>query len=390
MIQSVECAANDCKEDSMTHRERALAAMQGKPVDHIPFIARMDLWYEYHRNGGTLPERYRNMSLWDFQRDLGVGIFGFGAWGDSFFRLVHHKTEVTKETVEGATVTTYETPFGTFTCRDRMAEELKDAAGTGARIEYPFKNEKDYDALQFFFENTEVVDNREAYADYIADIGTDGLALPWTGHLPAHQLMIYIMGYQGFYFEAADNPVRLDTLVQALTEQQRQILELAADSPVQAIEVGGNYDEEMTPPPVFKKYFTPFYREARQILARGDKILVAHGDGEMSGLLECLRDCGIQVVEALTPKPMTTIDIAETRKLWADDIALWGGLASVNLTEAFSEEEFERSLEDLFKAVAPGDRFILGFGDNVPTDALFHRVQRVVSYWEEKGSYPLN
>ena len=51
----------------MNHRERALAAIRGQPVDHIPFIARMDLWYSFHRNGGTLPSPYENASLWDIQ-----------------------------------------------------------------------------------------------------------------------------------------------------------------------------------------------------------------------------------------------------------------------------------------------------------------------------------
>jgi len=68
---------------------------------------------------------------------------------------------------------------------------------------------------------------------------------------------------------------------------------------------------------------------------------------------------------------------------------MWGGLASVMLTDTFSNEEFERFLEDLFRAIAPGDRFILGFGDNLPTDTLFERVKRIAQFWTEGGSYPL-
>jgi len=99
--------------------------------------------------------------------------------------------------------------------------------------------------------------------------------------------------------------------------------------------------------------------------------------------------CGIQVVEAVTPKPMTSIDIASTRRLWQDRVAMWGGLATVILTEAFSDEQFESFLEALFREVAPGDRFILGFGDNVPTDASFERVKRIARFWDEHGHYPL-
>ena len=42
-----------------------------------------------------------------------------------------------------------------------------------------------------------------------------------------------------------------------------------------------------------------------QVLGAAGKILVVHGDGEMRVLLERLMACGVQVVEALTPQPMT-------------------------------------------------------------------------------------
>ena len=373
----------------MNHRDRALAAMRGHPVDHIPFIGRMDLWYTFHRNGGTLPSPYESASLWDLQRDLGIGIFGFGAWDISFYRLVHHDVEITQKAQNGLTTVQYDTPYGTLTCRERMPDELKGAAGAGARIEFPFKTVEDYEALGFLIEHTEVVENFRAYDQFVEAIGPDGVALPFAGWLPAHQLMIRYMGYQTFYYQLHDHPDRIESLVQALTEQQRQVLALAAQCSAQAIEVGANYDEQMTPPRIFDTFFAPFYREAREVLSRGDKILVVHGDGEMRSLLEKLMSCGVQVVEALTPKPMTSIDILETRRLWGDRVAMWGGVASVILTDTFSDEEFERYMEDLFQAVAPGDRFILGFGDNVPTDALFPRIKRVAEFWADRGRYPL-
>ena len=373
----------------MNHRDLALAAMRGQPVDHIPFIARMDLWYTFHRNGGTLPSPYENASLWDIQRDLGIGIFGFGAWEETFYRLVHRDVKVTHTVEGGETTTQYHTPYGTLTLGELMTEDLRGAAGAGARIAFPFKSDEDYDALQFLIEHTDVVENFDAYGKFVDDIGSDGVALPFTGWLPAHQLMIRYMGYERFYYELHDHPNRVEALIEALTEQQLEILNLAADCPAQAIEVGANYDEQMTPPRVFDTFFAPFYRKAREILSRADKILVIHGDGEMDQLLERLMRCGVQVVEALTPQPMTSIDLAETRALWGNQVATWGGLASTVLTESFPEDQFEHYLEELFQTVAPGDRFILGFGDNVPTDALFNRIIRVAQFWAEHGSYPL-
>jgi len=198
-----------------------------------------------------------------------------------------------------------------------------------------------------------------------------------------------IHGLSEFYYELHDHPARVEALIQALTEQQRQILKLSVGCPTQAIEVGANYDEMMTPPPVFDTFFAPFYREARETLSSNGKILVVHGDGEMKVLLEKLMTCGVQMVEALTPKPMTSIDVAETRWLWRDRVITWGGLASVMLTDIFSDEDFEHYLDDLFRAVVPGERFMLRLGDNVPTDALFQRIKRTARFWAERGSYPL-
>jgi len=86
---------------------------------------------------------------------------------------------------------------------------------------------------------------------------------------------------------------------------------------------------------------------------------------------------------------MTSIDIADTRRLWGDRVTMGGGIRTVVLTDTFSEDEFEALLEDLFRAVVPGDRFILGFGDNLPTDASFGRVKRIAEFWAARGSFAL-
>jgi hypothetical protein len=368
--------------------------MRGQSVEHIPFIARMELWFNYCLHRGTLPHPYEHASLLEMVRDMGIGINGIGAGAVPFYNLIHRDVAVSSstESIPGAgaqTVTHYRTPYGTLTSREVLAAELQDAVGGGARVEFPFKSEADYDALQFLIEHTVLQDNLDAFGRYVDAIGGDGVALPQCGHLPAHQLMIDFMGYEKFYLEWHDHPAQVEKLIEALTAQYRQIMQLATLCPVGAVQIGSNYDEYMTPPRVFDHLFAPLYREAHELLSGHGQVLVVHGDGEMKVLLEKLRDCGVQVVEAFTPQPMTSIDVAATRRLWQDRVAMWGGIASTILTDVYTDEEFERYMHDLFAAVAPGDRFILGFGDNVPTDALYPRLQRLVRLWEERGKVPM-
>lgn len=374
---------------AMSQRQRAVAAIRGQPVDRIPFIGRMDLWYEHNRNRGTLPERYRGWSLWDIQRDLGIGIFGFGAWSTAFYRFEYDGVEVTRRVADGETVVEYVTPYGTLRSRSVLAEDLKDADVTGAQVEHEFKDERDYDALQYLFEHIRVLDNFDEYGKVVEAIGEDGLALPFSGWLPMHQIMRQYMGYETFYYELADRPQRVERLHEALVEVQRQIIRLGAQCPAEVIEVGANYDEGITPPAIYERYFLPFYREAAAVLHAGGKLMAAHADGEMSRLLALLADSGLDVAEAITPAPMTSIQVGPTRALWKDRLAMWGGIAAIMLTDTYSDAEFEAYMLQLFRDVAPGDRFILGFGDNAPTDALFRRIQMAAELYDRHGSYPL-
>jgi hypothetical protein len=374
----------------MSMRSDALKTLKGQEPDHIPFIARMDLWYEHHNSLGTLPAPYQGASLWDIQRDMGIGVLGFGAWMRTFYRLEHVGDVEIRTWWEGnQRFKEYVTPHGILQSRAVLSEKLRAADVTPLHVEYPFKDVDDYDALQYLFEHTRVVENYEEYEHYLAGIGDDGLALPYI-EVPMHLLMKEYIGYNQFYFELHDHLPRLEQLAGAVTSVQMEVVKIGAASPTQIIEVGGNYDEVMTPHPIFREHFLPFFKGAGPVLHSAGKSVATHGDGDMGQeLLTLMRETGVDVVEALTPQPMTSIDIRQAREIWGGEVALWGGIPAVLMTDTYSDEDMNTFLEALFDAVAPGDRFILGFGDNVPTDGLFSRILQVVDFYHRHSAYPI-
>lgn len=373
----------------MSHRSDALKMMRGEQPSHIPFIGRMNLWYNYHKTAGTLPQRYEGWTLWDIQRDLNIGIFGFGVWMSSFFKRVYRGIEITRTVKGNEEIVEYATPYGTLRNRHAVTDLLKGTVDTGRDLEVLFKDERDYDALQYLIEHVEIVENYDEYAKFVDSIGEDGIALPFTDWVPMHKIMWRYMGVERFYYELHDHTRRVEQLHQALVEQHRRIIQLAAHCPATAIEVGANYHEQITPPSWFERYVTPFYREVAEVFDKTGKMLVVHGDGDMNKLLGCLMDADVRVVEAVTPKPGTSIDIREARALWRGKVTLWGGIPFIILTPAFSDEEFEAYMEDLYRAVAPGDRFILGFGDNVPPEGLLRRIEWIAEFNGNHGTYPI-
>jgi len=373
----------------MSHLSDALAAMRGLPPAHVPFIGRMNLWYNYHNAAGTLPERYQGKTPWDVQRGLNIGILGFGVWMNSFFKKVYRDVEIRHTQTANEETVEYDTPHGTLRSRHVVTDLLRGTVDTGRDTEVLFKDEKDYRALQYLIEHTEIVENYAEYGRFVADLGQDGVALPYTSWAPMHDIMWHYMGVERFYYELHDHPQQVERLHEAFLKQHLEMVRLAAHCPATAIEVGGNYTEVLTPPPFFERYIAPFYRQVAEVFAASGKLLVVHGDGDMRRLLRSLMDCGVQVVEALTPKPVTSIDIPATRALWGDRVTMWGGIPFSILTPEFSDDEFRTYVRDLYRAVAPGDRFILGFGDNVPPEALFDRVEWLAEYHAEHGAYPL-
>ncbi len=374
----------------MSHRHNAITAMRGENPAHIPFIGRMNLWYNYHSSKGTLPQRYHGWSQWDIQRDLGIGILGFGAWVTTFFRKVYRGIEVTHKVENGEEITTYSTPHGTLRTRHVISDLLRGTVDAGRDMEVLFKDHRDYDALQYLVEHTEIVENYDEYGLYVDSLGEDGIALPFTGWAPMHEIMWKLMGVERFYYELQDHPRQIESLHQAMLAQHWKIIELAGDCPATAIEVGGNYSDQLTPPWFFEDYVSPFYRRVRERFSQAGKILVVHGDGDMDKLLALLMESGVQVVEALTPQPSTSIDVRRTRALWDGRVVMWGGIPFNILTPEFTDGEFRDHIEALYRAVAPGDHFVLGFGDNVPPEALFSRIKWVADFNRENGSYPID
>jgi uroporphyrinogen-III decarboxylase len=372
--------------DIMTHRERIWAAIRGEPMDRIPWVPRWELWYEAAKSDGRLPETYRDRSFFDVTRDLRMGIKGN--------RGPLHRSEIRDVTVRvrtkgDETLTEYDTPVGTVSTRFRITPDLERQGVRGLELGHMIERREDYGPVLFMVEHTHIVPAHEEFLAYEEAVGEDGVAMAESGDSPLHRIMREFTGYQNFYYELYDHPHEVEELRQALTEQGERILQIAVASPARIIRHDGNYDTQLTPPPVYEKYFLPWFQHFTDTLHAAGKVVCTHTDGHNDGLMDLILASGFDIAEAFTPPPMTNIGVAQARALWGDRITIWGGIASTMMSLSVPEEKFEAHIRQVLKEAAPGDHFILGTGDNVPTDSSLERVRRVTELVEDLGSYPL-
>ena len=58
------------------------------------------------------------------------------------------------------------------------------------------------------------------------------------------------------------------------------------------------------------------------------------------------------------------------------------------LSTVVPDDAFEEHVVDVIRQAALGDHFILGLGDNAPTDTTFQRIVRIGELVREHGKYP--
>ena len=373
----------------MTNRECMLAIMDGKSPDRIPWIPRLLIWHKANKLRGTLPERYRDYSLRDIERDLNMG--NPSRDGRIFTSKMTGVEVETRSLNKMESITEYRTPAGTLTSLARGSELLRSKGIGDLEVEHMLKGPDDYDVMAYIIEHTEYEETFESYAAYeTEDVAEDGVPLVACGDCPFHHWLQKHVGYNNGYFHLNDFPQKVERLLALMEDIDRRVVwPLMEESPANLLLHGVHFDSNITPPPKFEQYIKPYYQDLSERLHQRGKKLCMHADADSRKILGLIRDSGFDMAETFTTEPMVPCTLAEAREAFAGRVIIWGGVPSVILESAYSDEYFEDYMDKLFKTISPGDAFILGVADNVMPEAKIERLRRISEMVEERGTYPV-
>ena len=398
----------------MTPKERMLRAARGEWADQLPWAPRIDLWHNSNSMRGTLPTPFRRDSTLDEIADfIGGGYHkivpeflkvkssednidrGLGVYR---LRGMAYRPELSGVEREirsegNTTLITYHTAIGSVSCKILYTEEMKRAGASITWISEPIiKEPEDYRVVGHIFKNIKILPDYNNYLEYRKEVGEKGYAAAFANlsSSPMHHIMKEFLEPTRFYLEMYDHPKELRQLCEDMEPYYQQIFSVLADSPAEVVFSGGNYDEMITYPPFFKDHILPHLQRLAELLHSKGKLLQTHCDGENKGLFDLLADSGMDIAEAICPQPMTKVTLTEVKNTFKGKITIFGGVPSVALLEeSMSDEEFEKFMRNLFREIAPGDRFILGVSDTTPPDAKFERLLRITEMVQEFGALPM-
>ena len=385
----------------MTHKQHMLAVLRGQPVERIPWVPRLDLWYRAHRRAGTLPRPYADASLIEMLDDLG---FAYHAVIPDFKALrtvddeahralgIYNLSCMPVRTVfDGITyrviqdgdrqIVEYDTPAGPLSTVTLYDESMRAAGITITHVtKYAFGGPEDYEPLCFLFDSARVEANYDGYSAFAGQIGERGFATAYLSSAasPMHLIQREVMPMDVFFYELNDHPEQMHRLAECMEAYWRQMYAVAAEAPADVFLLGANYHSTIQHPRFFAEHITPWMAEFADMLHRRGKFLLTHTDGENRGLLEQYLASGIDIADSICPTPMTQLTLAEVRRAFAGRITIMGGFPSVGLLkDALSDRQFDGYVDDFFQQLGRGDHQILGISDTTPPAAEFDRLLKI-------------
>ncbi len=406
----------------LTHRERLLNAARGEMVDTIPWIPRIDLWHNANVLSGTLPERHRGRSVEEIHRAEGwplhkvipeylkpekpediihraIGLYRLKEFPYDFEFSADVEIAVDDE-VDGdehMTHVQYHTPVGSISVRHGHTAEMKKSGASITWVkEHAIKTKDDYHRLAHIFGNLTLKPAYERFQQWKDSVGDDGIAVAQALGIacssPMHFIQKTFLGATDFYLHQHDYPGEMAELAEALEHVYNQLIAILVDCSADAVLWSGNVDDMITYPAYFEKDILPWCRKAAERLHAAGILAVMHPDGENRGLMDLIPRCNMDIADAVTPYPMTKVTLEEYYERWCrtGKLTIQGGIPEMLLLEESAGwEDLKNYMDRLFKAVAPGTRFIASIGDTSPPNTEFDRLIYIGERIEKEGRLPL-
>ena len=217
--------------------------------------------------------------------------------------------------------------------------------------------------------------NQENYNRTYEIWGDLGLPTIFMPRVNVQHLYIDDMGVESAVYAIYDYPETVEKYFQALDESHKRLIEVINKSPIEVINFGDNLHGGTLPPKLFQKYVLPAYQNRNELLHKAGKFTHSHWDGDVKPLLPFAKDCGLDGIEAITPKPQGDVTLEEVKKALGDKIFLIDGIAAILFDDAYPEEQLAEQTKKAIELFAP--KLILGISDEISSTGNIERVRMV-------------
>ncbi|MGD9496861.1 MAG: uroporphyrinogen decarboxylase family protein [Armatimonadota bacterium] len=340
----------------MTLREQTLAALRGEQTERVPFTCYQGLLPE----GG---EAIKGLALVRSARVASIDTPGV--------------TVSSEEIGRGRSRQTMHTPWGTLT-REVATETGYGSAWT---MQHWIRHPEDYAIIERVIREAEIVPTPRTIRDARERMGHRGVVLAWTARAPLQRLWIEYAGIERLSWDLADCPDAVEAVLDAMWEQSRQLMAIAAQGEAELIWLPDNITGEVAGPQWFERYLAPYYREMCEVLLPAGKLPCCHMDGMLRPIRDNIAATPLPVIEAFTPPPDGNLPLAEAAAAWPEKTLWLNFPSSVHLCEP---EEIMRTTRELVEQAVGGAGFVIGVTENIPRSVGTRSLEAIARALDER------
>jgi hypothetical protein len=254
---------------------------------------------------------------WQRLLEQGLGV----CEGVVTFRLEEHGVEdAFEERGEGGIthrIRTRRTPVGS----------IREVRSNGWPTEHFVKEPRDYRVLRWIVEHTEVMPQRDGYAELEAMIGPHGVVTVYGGRTPAQQINVDWAGPERFCEDLALEVPELFELYESLRQLFRRQMRVIAAGPGRYVRWIENLDAAQLGGARYARLLTPVYAEQAPLLDAAGKRALVHYDGGLRAAATAIGRAPVPILESLSEPPEGDMMFDECRAAWPDKV-FW---ANINL-----------------------------------------------------------
>jgi len=379
----------------MTPRERLLAAIRFEGPDRIPLSPGLHqlVSKRVQRYGGNRFEQYLKLAEEygiDPIIEIGIPPNCFNSTvGFDYSVLKDVKVEI-KEDVKSNAIyyrRKFETPAGILT--DVIMKPTGPEYGYNPMLcikEGMVKGEEDLDKIPFLFFPPELLDPKGEIRKRQKEIGDRGLgAYMIRGALDcragycreiADMMVDYYDNYDFFKKHIMIHHQHSLSLIKAALEAGAEVIK--GSWYFTGISAGWS-------PKIIKEEFIPLIKEQAELVKSYNAIYMIYDDGKVMGILDMLKDTGIDLLETCAPPPAGDFELQKAREIVGKSYAFKGGMDQTDVIYRRTPEFIEEKVKEIMLAADPSGGFILSTGDPILQETPERNVKALIDAGKKYG-----
>jgi len=375
----------------MTERQRIITVFNGKTPDRAPFMLDLSHYYfekfqkEWNITGGHYAKP--DIELIEYHRKFDVG-----------FYLPNQSLQYTTHYSENVQITTstelvnnvpqitwkYETPIGII-IRSRIWEP---SSYSWAINKWGVTTEQDLKVLAYALSSRTYEPYITDYNEWKEAVGDLGIVYLLPGYSAMGYILSYWMGIENTMYAVVDWNSTMHEVVEQINTNNLELIKILAEYPdAPGILMGDNFSSDIQPPSFFNEWSADYYKKAISIIHKGGKKTAVHVDGRLRNAIGMIRDCGADIIDAVTPTPMGDLSPQQCRDEAGDSLILSGGVSPDLWLPSVPMDRFRQAVMDWLEIRKRSSALIANAGDQVPPKAEECRIEVMRELVEKYGQY---